>query len=781
MYCHKCGNKLNENSKFCKECGTETAVKKQNLSEIQNDAETSAIPDTQTDLAEEVKNDIMDAPAPAEPLQQISDVFIQKNISNKNTSDNEIVIETLKSLSNYKLSSSLNQQEAYDMLKTGVSCPKVKSVFFNPKNGAIILKGKIYNYMLRVIDGNVRTGRGFSIPISIILGILIFPLAFLAANIGWDIVDYDFDETYAIPLILAVLAMGIYLTVVSILGISESKIILPHIFGILESKPVILAPRKKINLLFIIIPSIIIIAGITVAALWFTGVLGGSDDYYDAYYENDDNGIHLGRTYTNEEEGFAFDYPSGWTMAGSSELEEDSIVWLFSPGSYANMLITKSYDYNAHEIFFATEEDFLVEFSTIADDVNIIEMTNIDLNGISARKLKFSAKFEETSVVDIQYFYVIDSYIYVITFSSIQSVFNTYEPVFNAIMDSYRITRRNDTNNTRMDSPASTPSQRFTPEETPHSAANAPVIDGVIDTIWNNVERYDLNIIKAGEDTGIRSYFKVLWDEENLYVLVVVPDTTPNHNASANYLRDGIEVVIDFYNTKSTTYENIGQLHLVAFPNGDGFIIGNGAGTWNNSMIDFAVQTSASGYVYEIAFKCYKAIGLNLRSDMLIGIDVQVNDNAEGLGERNCCYSWHDYADEVWHNPSYMGTIMLFAGNNTQAVIDNVWNSYNTSTSTDGYYSFTAYNNSDYAIYAIYISSHGHSEDILPQILPAHTHVQLTGSLPYNEWETIEWIFYVVDVDGDGSAESDGINIWEINSVHIYWDNYAGGYVHSFN
>jgi hypothetical protein len=183
-----------------------------------------------------------------------------------------------------------------------------------------------------------------------------------------------------------------------------------------------------------------------------------------------------------------------------------------------------------------------------------------------------------------------------------------------------------------------------------------PGIDGSIDAVWANADEYHLSILKVGESTGVDGYFKVLWNPSTLYVLVVAPDLTPNHDAVDNYKKDGIEVAIDFPNTKSDTYEEDHQININFFANSDPFNFGT-TGIWDDSMITWAINAS-SGYIYEVAYQCDKA-GLTLQDDMVIGMDIQINDNASGEGERDSCYAWNDDADQVWQNPSYMGNMKL--------------------------------------------------------------------------------------------------------------------------
>jgi hypothetical protein len=63
---------------------------------------------------------------------------------------------------------------------------------------------------------------------------------------------------------------------------------------------------------------------------------------------------------------------------------------------------------------------------------------------------------------------------------------------------------------------------------TAHYAAVAPAIDGQVDAVWDNVTAYYLNdhyeVNKPYEVPLATGYFKVLWDEDNLYLLAVIAD-----------------------------------------------------------------------------------------------------------------------------------------------------------------------------------------------------------------------------------------------------------------
>lgn len=107
-----------------------------------------------------------------------------------------------------------------------------------------------------------------------------------------------------------------------------------------------------------------------------------------------------------------------------------------------------------------------------------------------------------------------------------------------------------------------------------------------------------------------------------------------------------------------------------------------------------------------------------------------------------------------------------------------------TGNDTNGQYSFTIYNESDFDIYAIYmgVANANASEDldILPQVLPAGSSTDVVGLASQGDWMNTEWTLNVVDVDGDGSLSFDSFNPWLVSYIDISWDSTNGGYVCEF-
>jgi endo-1,4-beta-xylanase len=195
--------------------------------------------------------------------------------------------------------------------------------------------------------------------------------------------------------------------------------------------------------------------------------------------------------------------------------------------------------------------------------------------------------------------------------------------------------------------------------------ATFPVIDGVMDDIWAEANTYVLETAKAGtSDGGMRASFKLLWSPTTLYGILVVPDTTPNHDADNNYQRDCAEIGFDFSNSRETSYINDDQFHWTVRTNGDGLELKGGI-PGSDFMVEgdtftWAMTEDASGYIIEWAIHCDK-LGITLSADKMIGFEAQINDNAEGERNRNHCYSWNDTADASYNNPDHFGEIKLVA------------------------------------------------------------------------------------------------------------------------
>lgn len=198
----------------------------------------------------------------------------------------------------------------------------------------------------------------------------------------------------------------------------------------------------------------------------------------------------------------------------------------------------------------------------------------------------------------------------------------------------------------------------------------APVIDGIRDLAWddfpvnkiaNNVEDYELNPIRNVKD--ISAKFQMIWDDINLYLLVMVKDDELNVSVPEIWLKDGLQIYFDGDNSKNVLAvcddiwpgaydENDNQIttpfgaDLISYP-------------W---PLDFSTSHVAwvqgnNGYTVEIAIPL-NILQISSTLNYLFGFDIQMNDNDQGV--RQNVLNWSNSEDHCYFiNPSLWGTAKL--------------------------------------------------------------------------------------------------------------------------
>lgn len=430
MYCHKCGSKSLEGAIFCQKCGAKL---------IKDEAETQAL----------VESIIEPVSVPAEtpsPLAEPISTAVQESVMSKPSAP-----------------SSEGTAEVCDLLKEGLShCPKIKSVSPAKKSNAIIMKGMVYNYIANIVNGRIVLIRTIAMPFIIPLAIIVGFLAWIVASISWNFMDYGFDENYILPLAIGLLAIGLFLAVITFLGEREAGTVLPYIRKAIEPEELLVPTIEKQKRSYIItLTAMLAIALIGIVMLVFVVADNFEFSSSGAPYVATDNtvlstaeSVSLNQTYTNEEEGFSFDYPSTWQQLNENDFEArkdmDSSLIL---EIYALNDLGSERDYYASHMqvfkmpvnltFQGTKEDFQNSLSLTMNEVEVTELVDIDLNGIPVRKLCYLFNDNGQTCVVTEYYYTIADDMYGIRFYASEKNFGKHEPIFNAIMDSYTITAAN--------------------------------------------------------------------------------------------------------------------------------------------------------------------------------------------------------------------------------------------------------------------------------------------------------------------------------------------------
>ncbi|AEH51685.1 endo-1,4-beta-xylanase [Pseudothermotoga thermarum] len=177
-----------------------------------------------------------------------------------------------------------------------------------------------------------------------------------------------------------------------------------------------------------------------------------------------------------------------------------------------------------------------------------------------------------------------------------------------------------------------------------------PVIDGEIDDIWNKAEELETDVVVMGSLQNASAKFRVLWDEEYLYVLAIVKDPVLNKDNSNAWEQDSIEIFISETNHKTPPYRDGDGQFRVNFTNQQSFGTGASAARFKT-----ATKIVEGGYLVEAAVKWSV---IKPQAGMTIGFDFQVND-ANAQGRRVGILKWCDPTDNTWQNMSKVGNLIL--------------------------------------------------------------------------------------------------------------------------
>ena len=172
--------------------------------------------------------------------------------------------------------------------------------------------------------------------------------------------------------------------------------------------------------------------------------------------------------------------------------------------------------------------------------------------------------------------------------------------------------------------------------------------DGVIEEVWNHAEKLSIDRYQ-GAWHGANGTARVLWDDEHLYVLVEVNDSTLDKTATEKHEQDSVEVFLDENNGKTSYYQDDDGQYRVNFDNEMSF---------NPASIAEGFESVAyqSEDGYKVGMKIpFKKV--NPKQGKVIGFDVQINDAVNG--SRQSVAIWNDTSGVGYQDTSVFGNLRL--------------------------------------------------------------------------------------------------------------------------
>ena len=200
-----------------------------------------------------------------------------------------------------------------------------------------------------------------------------------------------------------------------------------------------------------------------------------------------------------------------------------------------------------------------------------------------------------------------------------------------------------------------------TPPSTVYKVSAPPVIDGIIDELWNNPNIGVFNAEKALlggpiDPIDLSGAAKAVWDDTNMYVLALITDDVKvNDSPNAIYQDDNIEIYLDGNNGKTNAYEPGNDVQYT-FRWDDGDFVGTNNGIATTG-IEYVMTGTDTGYIFEAKIPLAN-VGVVPEDGKMIGFDFMINDDDDG-GDREGKLSWNSSSDAAYQNTSVFGTILL--------------------------------------------------------------------------------------------------------------------------
>lgn len=180
------------------------------------------------------------------------------------------------------------------------------------------------------------------------------------------------------------------------------------------------------------------------------------------------------------------------------------------------------------------------------------------------------------------------------------------------------------------------------------AAYATPVIDGLIDAIWNDTPAVPINRYQMAWQ-GATGTSKALWDAEHLYVLIQVNDAQLDKTAANEWEQDSVEIFLDQNNEKTTFYQDDDGQYRVNFDNETSF-------SPPSLEQGFVSATKISGTNYTVEVKI-PLTHITPAKNMKLGFDVQINDAKDGA--RQSVSAWNDTTGNGYQDTSVYGVLTL--------------------------------------------------------------------------------------------------------------------------
>jgi enterochelin esterase-like enzyme len=173
----------------------------------------------------------------------------------------------------------------------------------------------------------------------------------------------------------------------------------------------------------------------------------------------------------------------------------------------------------------------------------------------------------------------------------------------------------------------------------------SPIIDGQIDEVWKTAYVYTPKHVSGNLST--EASFRVLWDDNAIYVLAEVKDKNLSAQSNTPYMQDSVEIFLDENNDKSKEFGPDDVQYRVNYQNFRTVDKGDPNRFYTASRI------TDNGYIIEARI----ALKNKAENGQVMGIELQVND---AIGSNRAgTLNLFDGTGMAWDNTALFGEVIL--------------------------------------------------------------------------------------------------------------------------
>lgn len=189
------------------------------------------------------------------------------------------------------------------------------------------------------------------------------------------------------------------------------------------------------------------------------------------------------------------------------------------------------------------------------------------------------------------------------------------------------------------------------------AAYGTPVIDGKIDDVWEKTNHNIITDIKGKTENQYKGWFKVLWDENNLYALGYMYSPQCDNSDAYVWNHDSMEIFLDENCDRATAYQSDDYQIRVAY---DSNVSG---ANYDLTKITGKGSQTEVGFIVEMAVPLLTVKPVD---GLAMGFDVQVN-SSQTLILPVMQYSWNAGDGRAHADTSVFGTLTLKKSVNIKA------------------------------------------------------------------------------------------------------------------